>query len=189
MSDSLSDPEEARAAEELARLLEQRPGQAEEAGPLARDLAAFARQIGEELRSHQHEPAADLEERVLAVTTREDLGWRGDLRLVGGFLRERLSQSSLLRLAAASLLVHLIAVPAVLAYVLLRQEPPEVRLGFEPAPGPDPFEEAQPEVPEQLPTEALDEHGESTEALPLVERRFDGAENGFVKGFVGFKEP
>ncbi|MEZ5974177.1 MAG: hypothetical protein R3F17_09910 [Planctomycetota bacterium] len=45
-------------------------------------------------------------------------GLRGDFQLVRNYLRERLRDSIWVRLAAASFLVHLIAVPAVAAYVL-----------------------------------------------------------------------
>ena len=55
--------------------------------------------------------------RVLSQTTREDLSWRGDLRLVAGFIRERLAASPILKVVAASLLVHLIALPVVGWYV------------------------------------------------------------------------
>lgn len=70
-------------------------------------------------------PAADelraraVTAKVLARTTREDLGWRGDLRLVVGFVVQRLRSSTMLRVAAASLVVHMIAVPSILAYVLI----------------------------------------------------------------------
>jgi hypothetical protein len=71
------------------------------------------------------EPAdAGLAERVLARTTREDLGWRGDLRLVLGFAGQRLRSSRLMRFVAASLLVHLIVLP-VLAYLAWRGPQPE----------------------------------------------------------------
>lgn len=52
---------------------------------------------------------------VLAATTREDPGWRGDLRLFGRFARARWRSSFLVRIAAASLLLHVAALP-VLAY-------------------------------------------------------------------------
>jgi hypothetical protein len=63
-----------------------------------------------------------LVERVLASTTREDLSWRGDLRLFGRFALQRLRTSPALRLAAASLLVHLLALPVVAWYGLSRLE-------------------------------------------------------------------
>ena len=61
------------------------------------------------------------QQRVLATTTREDLGLIGDLRLVLRFCGTRLRASRALRLAAASLLAHMIALP-VLAYFVLRSD-------------------------------------------------------------------
>lgn len=66
--------------------------------------------------------SAGLQERILARTTREDLSWRGDWRLLAGFVRERLERSLLLRVAAASLLIHLVAAPVV-AWMLWRDAP------------------------------------------------------------------
>ncbi len=60
--------------------------------------------------------------RILGNTTREDLGWRGDVGLLGQFVRARWRSSVALRLAAASLLLHLLALP-VLAFLVLREEP------------------------------------------------------------------
>ena len=65
-----------------------------------------------------------LAERILARTTREDLGWRGDWRLLRGFVGQRLRSSGVLRFAAASLLVHLLALP-VLAWLAFRDAPRE----------------------------------------------------------------
>lgn len=62
--------------------------------------------------------------RILASTTREDLGIFGDLRLMRRFLRDRWSASAAVRVAAASLLAHVAAVP-VLAWVALRPAPEE----------------------------------------------------------------
>ena len=94
---------------------------------------------------------AELTERVLARTTREDLRWRGDLTLVGGYLRERLSRSVALRFAAASLLLHLAVLPVLAYYVFLA---PEKGIKIDviswekhyPAP-PFPEERAEPEAP------------------------------------------
>ena len=68
------------------------------------------------------EPAPALAERVLAATTREDLGWRGDLHVAWRFARSRLRASPLLRAAAAILAIHLAALP-VLAWIVLRAPP------------------------------------------------------------------
>ena len=92
----------------------------------------------------------DLVPEVLARTTREDLSWRGDLRLLGGYLRERLSASHALRVAAASLLVHLAVLP-VLAYFVLFVPRQGFDLKFE-QPLQSPFEEAvEPELPMPVP--------------------------------------
>lgn len=130
--------------------------------------AEFARQLGATLREGDRQAmAADprLVERLLRATrgalpregADQDPGWRGDLGLIRGYLGERLAHSPLLRLAAASLLVHLIAVPAVLAYVYLEKRAPEVMLGFESPPDPEPFGADLPAEPEVL--EALDLDG------------------------------
>lgn len=90
--------------------------------------------------------------RVLARTTRRDLGWSGDLRLAGRFVRERLRASLALRVAAASLVLHLFALPVVAWMVWVRPEPSEPRIGVEPPPPPAPFDastgrdQAPPEV-------------------------------------------
>ena len=64
-----------------------------------------------------------LAEQMLSVAQSEDLSWRGDLRLLGGFVRDGMRSSALLRLAAASLLLHIAAVP-VLAFFVFTEEPP-----------------------------------------------------------------
>lgn len=109
------------------------------------ELAAFAARLGENLRaSDRAVDHSQLVKRVLSQTSREDLGRRADLRLVGSYLRERLAQSALLRFAAASLVVHILAVPVVLAWVLLSERGEDVYLRFEPPADARPFEEALP---------------------------------------------
>jgi hypothetical protein len=94
--------------------------------------------------------ASALARRVLAETTCEDLSWGGDLRLLSGFVAHRLRDSMALRILAASLLVHLLALPPV-AYMLLRgADEPEQVITFE-GPYESPFgeaEEAEPPVAE-----------------------------------------
>jgi hypothetical protein len=100
----------------------------------------------------------DFAERVLDSTSREDLGLAGDVRLILGFVGARLRSSRALRLAAASLLLHLLALP-VLAFFVLREaeprwpfnltteEPPE--LFFQPSLEPEPeLVVPEPEAPE-----------------------------------------
>jgi len=64
--------------------------------------------------------AEELAESVLGRTTREDPSWRGDWHVVGRFLRERWSSSLTVRLIAASLLLHLMAVPVLAIALVLR---------------------------------------------------------------------
>ena len=61
---------------------------------------------------------------ILARTTRQDPGWRGDLALVGRFVRETLAASPLARAAAALLLVPLLGAP-VLAWMVWREARPQ----------------------------------------------------------------
>lgn len=68
--------------------------------------------------------------RVLAKTTREDLSWRGDLALVTSFVRDRLAASPVLKLVAASLLVHLAALP-VLGWYVLREPSVQPQITFD----------------------------------------------------------
>ncbi|MFT5050622.1 MAG: hypothetical protein ACI8QZ_002024 [Chlamydiales bacterium] len=60
-----------------------------------------------------------------------DLSWRGDLRLVRGFLAARWKASFVLRVAAASLMLHLAALP-LLAYFGLTSSSPDFTLTFIP---------------------------------------------------------
>jgi hypothetical protein len=76
-----------------------------------------------------------LAERVLEQTTREDLSWRGDWRMVARFVSGGMRSSLTLRLVAASLILHLLALP-VLAVVLvlqLRESRPVWQINYEPA--------------------------------------------------------
>jgi len=107
------EPED-RAAELLARLRRHAPRAAEWSAAAERRLV----------------------DRVLARTTRADPSWRGDVALGWRFLRERLAASSAWRVLAASLVLHLIALPA-LAFFLVRAPGPGVVLRFEPAPTPE----------------------------------------------------
>jgi hypothetical protein len=114
------------------------------------DWRGFLEECRSELRTEEHEEAADLaglERRVLAGTTREDVSWRGDLALWRGFLAQRLGASAVLRVVAASLLVHVAALP-VLAYYTWKQPAPErgVQVDFSPRSEP-PFRVDEPEPP------------------------------------------
>lgn len=72
--------------------------------------------------------------RVLARSTREDLGRRGDVGLVVEFVGARLRESAVLRIAAAMLLVQLTLVPLVAWHVLRTPEPKAFEMKIEPRP-------------------------------------------------------
>lgn len=151
--------EEARTGVER-QSLESRP----EVGERLRDLEAF---LGDCRRSLDAEEQTSettetvLVDRILLSTTREDLSWRGDLRLVGGFLRQRLRASLLLRVVAASLLLHVVALPVLAYYTLVvipeRQLTVDVQSGRPELP----YEEHEPEPEREVSepeTNALEGH-------------------------------
>jgi len=119
--------EEARACERCARSLRE----LEEFVIRCRSALGGARRAvhagagGDFVHARQAPHTVQSEERlvrrVLARTTREDLTWRGDLRVYGDWLARALRSSLVLRVAAASLLLHLAALP-VLAWLALRSE-------------------------------------------------------------------
>lgn len=116
-----------------------------------RELAALEQGLvraGDELRARG--PGARQEarfvSRVLALTTRQDLSWRGDLRLALDFLRARLRASPALRLVAASLALHLVAGPVVAYWILHEKAPAKGITVHVELPAEDPF---GPEVPEE----------------------------------------
>jgi hypothetical protein len=118
--------------------------QANDAGPTdpavrarMEELTGFLSECSSALRDEQfledgqaeaQQREAELTARLLARTTREDLSWRGDLTLVGGFLRDRLSRSVVLRVAAASLLLHMAALPVLAYYVFLAPATPPINI-------------------------------------------------------------
>jgi hypothetical protein len=88
-----------------------------ECSAAARELEDFLGLCRDSLEVHVDPARVEaLTDEVLALTTREDLGWRGDMRLVGGFVHSRMRASFFLRVAAASLVVHVTGVP-LLAYL------------------------------------------------------------------------
>ncbi|MEM8711086.1 MAG: hypothetical protein AAGG01_09045 [Planctomycetota bacterium] len=72
-------------------------------------------------------------QRVLARTTQEDLGRRGDMGVLLRFAGERLQESPLLRVAAALLIVQLTLVPLVAWQMLKAPRPGSFQTGFEPS--------------------------------------------------------
>jgi hypothetical protein len=101
--------------------------------------------------------------RILNASTREDLSWRGELRLVGSYLHNRLRESVLLRVVAASLVLHLAAIPAVAFWVSRPPAKPPLRFGVE-----LPIEELAEE-------ESLEEPGSSEQERGLHAAEIDNA--------------
>lgn len=119
-------------------------GDDEAAREQLRSMARFV----ERCRGDLAEPSdARLVASILSRTTRQDPGWRGDLVLVGRFVRETLSRSALARAAAALFLVPLLGAP-VLGWMVWRAvRAPEgftTRIELE---GIEPFLPAEPESP------------------------------------------
>lgn len=119
--------------------------------------------------------AAALSPRILEASTRrrsrfspsdsEPQGLWGDAKILMGFMRRRLSSSVALRLAAASLVAHLIALPALAAYIYWMQ-PEESKLILRV----DPDHPVLPdEVTEVAPEELLEEDANLWSALGLQE--------------------
>jgi hypothetical protein len=110
-------------------------------------------------------------QRVLSATVGADLSWRGDVRLVVRFARERLRASVWTRAAAALLVLHLGALP-VLAWIVLRAErsPNAFQSQLEPLPRESLFAD-EPEAPLEQLTETT--AGEPT----LVEQSPEGRES------------
>ena len=134
------DPEQvARGAELVERALHASAGSLDEQDEAA-ELQRFFSDCRGALRGADDARDSDrLVARVLGATTREDLSVRGDMRLLGGWLADALRGSLLVRVAAASLLVHIFAVPVVAAILLLTHERKgPARITFAPLPE-DPF--------------------------------------------------
>ena len=115
---SQADAQAARAAGRALQELRDCPSCETELDELERAVGGVRALL---LRDEDRLASPAFQQRVLAATTREDLGLLGDARLVLRFCATRLGASRPLRLAAASLLAHMIALP-VLAYFVLRSE-------------------------------------------------------------------
>jgi hypothetical protein len=129
-------------------------------------------------RGVEDEQAAALSPRILQNSTRRNpfrseveegvalpQGLWGDAKILVGFMRKRLSSSVALRVAAASLIAHLIALPALAAYIYWAQpENTELVIRFDPS---------QPVLPEEIlavaPEELLEEDSNLWSALGLHE--------------------
>jgi hypothetical protein len=153
-----------------------------EDGPLLADLETFVERMRAD-DARRGDPAdwspvreGALVGRVLARTTREDLSWRGELRLLAGFVRERLSASPVLRIVAASLALHLAAVPVVGWYVARERAEHAIHTGIE-RPAEDAFahlpdETVVPRFPEAPSAADLDAYSLSATENALRRARF-----------------
>lgn len=119
----------------------------------AMELASFATHLRGVLRAEEAATTLaaatrqrEVVSRVLARTTREDLSRWGDLGLTVSFVAARLRASGALRLAAASLLLHLLALPVV-AWIVWSAPEDAPRIWFLPDPVEvvPPFDEPAPE--------------------------------------------
>jgi hypothetical protein len=124
------------------------------------ELQAFAdalRAAASEPTQPEQAAAERIGEKVLALTTREDLSPRGDLRLVVRFAIERVRASGALRVAAALVIAHLCALP-VLAWIVLRapRRSGEFQARIE-APVEPYFASERDSEPERVPSVALPE--------------------------------
>lgn len=104
-----------------------------------KDLCALALQA--EVPREAELQARRVAQRVLARTTREDLGRRGDLGVLLEFFGDRLRDSMLLRFAVAALLVQLTVVPLVAWHLWIEPATGGVRFVLEPEPEPYLYEE------------------------------------------------
>ena len=118
-----------------------------DASDVERELHIFLHACREVEQAADHGDTAHLVERSLNNSTRQDLSWRGDVIDTARFLRDRLRASAVLRLAAASLLLHIAALPVVALYVLI-DEPEVPRFSVEVGVRPAPFEAVDSPEPE-----------------------------------------
>lgn len=132
----------------------------EQCGPQLRELEGFLTRSKDALvraSSLTSVETADLTRRILAETTAAEgafertLEGRGRLRLLGAELRSGLRTSRVLRLAAASLVAHLVALPVLAWYVFDRPEPKPVWITISPATEPAEFAETEAERLPPLP--------------------------------------
>jgi hypothetical protein len=125
--------------------------------------------------THERAREQALIQRVLSATVGADLSWRGDVRLIVRFARERLRASVWVRAAAALLVLHLGALP-VLAWIVLRAEraPSAFQSQLEPLPRESLFAD-EPEAPLEQLTETSTGEPTLVEQSPEIG---DGAREG-----------
>ncbi|MFT4543024.1 MAG: hypothetical protein ACI841_004246 [Planctomycetota bacterium] len=93
------------------------------------ELSAFFSKCKETFDEPGDTSGADskaLVDSILGRTTREDLSWRGDLRLVGNFFSRHWDSSLMVRLVAASLAVHIAALPILALVMILQEDEPQI---------------------------------------------------------------
>ena len=95
------------------------------------ELQSFLQRTRHALEQPADAGANALAERILAQTTREDLSVRHDWVLLTRFVTRRFRASRVLRVAAASLLLHLVAVPVLAYYALMAPDPEPFHLSVE----------------------------------------------------------
>ena len=153
----MSAHEHLREEDLLAVLLAPRPGRETRArlrdcpvcGPELADMERDVAQMRAALAAAAPRTSAGLTERILARTSREDLGLRGEARLIFAFVRTRLRSSRALRVAAAVLFLHLLALPA-LAYFVWRAEHQRYPVQVTSEPSEPVFEPAREPEPELI---------------------------------------
>ena len=162
------EPQDPRPEEDLLeRVLTQGGAESEQAAQWSQAVQRMRRSL-RGIDRGQAAQAAALSRRILSQTTGEDLSWRGDLRLVGRYLRAGLRFSPVLRVAAASLLFHLAALP-VLAYLVWSAGVEPLELSYEswdkahPA---QPFPDRPGDVAGQLPVGGVDEEPLILDQIP-----------------------
>jgi hypothetical protein len=152
-----------------------------------RSLELFLGECRQGLAREEETDSSVLVDKILVSTTREDLSWRGDLRLVGGFVRQRLRSSRLLRVVAASLLLHVIALPVFAYYAFVRPPAQRTVILFAPTPPELPYvdsgEEPEPAVVDPVQEER---YGQDSLAGLLLRERLAAQGLG---GLDGFSEP
>jgi hypothetical protein len=115
----MSNSDDLRLDEERLELLLSLDKCPEHADEESRELFGFVQACREVANAPSNTEL--LVSRSLSISTREDLSWRGDVRDLTRFVGDRLRSSAALRLAAASLLLHLAALPVVAFYVLTEE--------------------------------------------------------------------